>query len=40
MYGWVADEDDWKKGCNKIVCTVSLTDNKKSSGKIPPPGAV
>ncbi|MFF0080263.1 protein kinase [Streptomyces canus] len=40
VYGWVADEDDWKKGFNKIVCTVSLTDNKKSSGKIPPPGAV
>lgn len=39
VYGWVADEDDWKKGFNKIVCTVSLTDNKKSSGKIPPPGA-
>ncbi|MDH6586300.1 hypothetical protein M2161_005406 [Streptomyces sp. SAI-133] len=40
VYGWVADEDDWKKGFTKIVCTVSLTDNKKSSGKIPPPGAV
>ncbi|MEU9173063.1 protein kinase [Streptomyces sp. NPDC048420] len=40
VYGWVADEDDWKKGFNKIVCTVSLTDNKQSSGKIPPPGAV
>ncbi|MFJ6389580.1 protein kinase [Streptomyces sp. NPDC091972] len=40
VYGWVADEDDWKKGFDKIVCTVSLTDNKKSSGKIPPPGAV
>ncbi|MFF4059166.1 protein kinase [Streptomyces sp. NPDC001668] len=40
VYGWVADDDDWKKGFNKIVCTVSLTDNKKSSGKIPPPGAV
>lgn len=40
VYGWVADEDDWKKGFNKIVCTVSLTDNKKSSEKIPPPGAV
>jgi hypothetical protein len=40
VYGWVADEDAWKKGFNKIVCTVSLTDNKKSSGKIPPPGAV
>ena len=40
VYGWVADEDDWKKGFNKIVCTVSLTDNKKSSGKLPPPGVV
>ncbi|MFI0540387.1 serine/threonine-protein kinase [Streptomyces sp. WSLK1-3] len=40
VYGWVADEDDWKKGFTKIVCTVSLTDNKKSTGKIPPPGAV
>ena len=40
VYGWVADEDDWNKGFNKIVCTVSLTDNKKSTGKIPPPGAV
>ncbi|NEB00653.1 serine/threonine-protein kinase [Streptomyces sp. SID13726] len=40
VYGWVADEDDWDKGFTKIVCTVSLTDNKKSTGKVPPPGSV
>lgn len=40
VYGWVADEDDWDQGFTKVVCTVSLTDNKTTTGKIPPPGAV
>ncbi len=40
VYGWVADQDDWDEGFNKIVCTVSRADNKKTTGKIPAPGAV
>ncbi|MCT9081073.1 septum formation family protein, partial [Streptomyces fulvoviolaceus] len=40
VYGWVADEDDWDRGFTKVVCTVSLTGDKTSTGKIPPPGAV
>jgi hypothetical protein len=40
VYGWVADQDDWDAGFNKIVCTVSRADNKKTTGKIPAPGAV
>jgi hypothetical protein len=40
VYGWVADEDDWKQGFTKVVCTVSRPDNKKTTGKISAPGAV
>ncbi|MFD3498829.1 protein kinase [Streptomyces sp. NPDC058678] len=40
VYGWVADQDDWDEGFNKIVCTLSRADNKKTTGKIPVPGAV
>ena len=40
VYGWVADEDDWDQGFDKVVCTVSRADNQKTTGKIPPPGAV
>ncbi|WP_406494416.1 protein kinase domain-containing protein [Streptomyces sp. NBC_01604] len=40
VYGWVADQDDWEEGFNKVVCTVSRADNKKTTGKIPAPGAV
>jgi hypothetical protein len=40
VYGWVADEDDWEQGFDKIVCTVSRADNEKTTGKIPAPGSV
>jgi hypothetical protein len=40
VIGWVTDEDDWKAGFTKIVCTVSRVDNKKTTGKIPTPGSV
>ncbi|MEU6352925.1 protein kinase [Streptomyces sp. NPDC047072] len=40
VYGWIAGEDDWKKGFTKVVCTVSRTDNEKTTGRIPAPGAV
>ncbi|MFF3328936.1 protein kinase [Streptomyces sp. NPDC002888] len=40
VIGWVTDEDDWKAGFTKIVCTVSQVDNKKTTGKIPGPGSV
>ncbi|MET9380913.1 serine/threonine-protein kinase [Streptomyces sp. NPDC002928] len=40
VFGWVADEDDWKAGFNKVVCTVGRTDNAKTTGKIPMPGSV
>ncbi|MGW0335621.1 protein kinase domain-containing protein [Streptomyces sp. NPDC003011] len=40
VYGWVADDDDWKQGFTKVVCTVSRADNAKTTGKIPVPGAV
>ncbi|MEU1183866.1 protein kinase [Streptomyces sp. NPDC005820] len=40
VFGWVTDEDDWKDGFTKIVCTVGRADNAKTTGKIPVPGAV
>ncbi|WP_209442766.1 septum formation family protein, partial [Streptomyces resistomycificus] len=40
VFGWVADEDDWSEGFNKVVCTVGRADNQKTTGKIPAPGAV
>ncbi len=40
VYGWLADEEDWEAGFTKVVCTVSRGDNKKTTGKIPTPGAV
>lgn len=40
VYGWIADEEDWEQGFNKVVCTVSQADDKKTTGKIPAPGAV
>ncbi|MCX5060383.1 protein kinase [Streptomyces sp. NBC_00452] len=40
VYGWVADRSDWDHGFSKAVCTVSRTDNKKTTGKIPVPGSV
>ncbi|MGW3726206.1 septum formation family protein, partial [Streptomyces sp. NPDC000851] len=40
VYGWVADEEDWEAGFNKVVCTVSRIDDKKTTGKIPTPGEV
>ncbi|MEU6259258.1 protein kinase [Streptomyces sp. NPDC047043] len=40
VYGWVADENDWDAGFTKVVCTVSRTDNQKTTGKIPVPGSV
>jgi hypothetical protein len=40
VYGWVADQDDWDRGFSKVVCTVSRSDNTKTTGKIPVPGSV
>ncbi|MEV0172627.1 protein kinase [Streptomyces sp. NPDC050803] len=40
VYGWVADSEDWDEGFTKVVCTVSRSDNKKTTGKIPAPGSV
>ncbi|WP_425246026.1 protein kinase domain-containing protein [Streptomyces sp. NEAU-NA10] len=40
VVGWITDEDDWKAGFTKIVCTVSRADNGKTTGKIPAPGSV
>ncbi|WP_409470540.1 serine/threonine-protein kinase [Streptomyces sp. HC307] len=40
VYGWTADEEDWEAGFNKVVCTVSRIDDKKTTGKIPTPGEV
>ncbi|MES5819623.1 serine/threonine-protein kinase [Streptomyces sp. RG80] len=40
VFGWVADEDDWKLGFKKAVCTVGRADNGKTTGKIPAPGSV
>ncbi|GAA4062438.1 serine/threonine-protein kinase [Streptomyces shaanxiensis] len=40
VYGWIADEEDWEEGFNKVVCTVSRSDDKKTTGKIPAPGEV
>ncbi|WP_406443470.1 protein kinase [Streptomyces sp. NBC_01613] len=40
VYGWVADQDDWDRGFSKVVCTVSRSDGKKTTGKIPVPGSV
>ncbi|WP_234439848.1 hypothetical protein [Streptomyces bicolor] len=40
VYGWIADEEDWEPGFNKVVCTVSRSDDKKTTGKIPAPGEV
>ncbi|WP_369234739.1 septum formation family protein [Streptomyces sp. R21] len=39
VYGWSAGKEDWEVGFNKVVCTVSRADNKKTTGKIPVPGA-
>ncbi|WP_159770964.1 serine/threonine-protein kinase [Streptomyces sp. HM190] len=38
--GWVSDEDEWKKGFNKVVCTVRNADVSRTTGKIPTPGSV
>ncbi|MDG5801188.1 protein kinase [Streptomyces ossamyceticus] len=38
--GWVSDEDEWKKGFNKVVCTVRNADISRTTGKIPTPGSV
>ncbi|WP_405586746.1 protein kinase domain-containing protein [Streptomyces sp. NBC_01092] len=40
VYGWIADDEDWEAGFNKVVCTVGRVDNAKTTGKIPAPGAV
>ncbi|SDO52667.1 Septum formation [Streptomyces sp. cf386] len=40
VYGWIVDEEDWEQGFNKVVCTVSRSDAKKTTGKIPAPGEV
>lgn len=38
--GWVSDEEEWKKGFSKVVCTVRNADVSKTTGKIPTPGSV
>lgn len=38
--GWVSDEEEWKKGFNKVVCTVRNADVTRTTGKIPTPGSV
>ncbi|MBD9703467.1 protein kinase [Streptomyces sp. ID01-12c] len=38
--GWVSDEEEWKKGFNKVVCTVRNADVSQTTGKIPTPGSV
>ncbi|UUU24007.1 serine/threonine-protein kinase [Streptomyces sp. DSM 40750] len=38
--GWVSDETEWKKGFNKVVCTVRNADVSRTTGKIPTPGSV
>ncbi|MEU6139954.1 protein kinase [Streptomyces sp. NPDC047081] len=40
VYGWVADQHDWDLGFDKAVCTVSRSDGKQTTGKIPAPGSV
>ncbi|MDX2698357.1 protein kinase [Streptomyces ipomoeae] len=37
---WVSDEEEWKKGFNKVVCTVRNADVSRTTGKIPTPGSV
>ncbi|ULR52496.1 serine/threonine-protein kinase [Streptomyces deccanensis] len=38
--GWVSAEEEWKKGFNKVVCTVRNADASQTTGKIPTPGSV
>ncbi|MDT0568914.1 protein kinase [Streptomyces sp. DSM 3412] len=38
--GWVSAEEEWKKGFNKVVCTVRNADVSQTTGKIPTPGSV
>lgn len=40
VYGWVADQTDWDRGFTEAVCTVSRSDNQRTTGKIPGPGSV
>ncbi|MFE6178372.1 serine/threonine-protein kinase [Streptomyces sp. NPDC056464] len=40
VYGWIADEEDWERGFNKVVCTVGRADGSETTGKISAPGAV
>ncbi|MDC0770676.1 hypothetical protein [Streptomyces sp. HD] len=40
VHGWMADVEDWEQGFNKVVRTVSRSDDKKTTGRCPRPGQI
>jgi hypothetical protein len=38
--GWLASEEEWNQGFNKVVCTVRRVDGARTSERIPDPATV